>query len=96
MRAVVLALTVALVVPEFAAGKTYVYKYEGLLLGGLPQEGLGKAGVKVSSKVLIRAEASTTFLLKVKLFLTVSNVSTFFLCKTHMVTLNCCSTTKLI
>ncbi|XP_049321622.1 vitellogenin-like isoform X3 [Astyanax mexicanus] len=73
MRAVVLALTVALVasqqinlVPEFAAGKTYVYKYEGLLLGGLPQEGLGKAGVKVSSKVLIRAEASTTFLLKLQ------------------------------
>ncbi|XP_049321621.1 vitellogenin-like isoform X2 [Astyanax mexicanus] len=73
MRAVVLVLTVALVasqqinlVPEFAAGKTYVYKYEGLLLGGLPQEGLGKAGVKVSSKVLIRAEASTTFLLKLQ------------------------------
>ncbi|XP_066503607.1 vitellogenin-like isoform X2 [Hoplias malabaricus] len=38
--------------------------YEGLLLGGLPQEGLGKAGVKVSSKVLIRAEAQNTFLLK--------------------------------
>uniref|UniRef100_W5LDR7 Vitellogenin domain-containing protein n=1 Tax=Astyanax mexicanus TaxID=7994 RepID=W5LDR7_ASTMX len=51
---------------SFAAGKTYVYKYEGLLLGGLPQEGLGKAGVKVSSKVLIRAEASTTFLLKLQ------------------------------
>ncbi|XP_066503871.1 vitellogenin-like [Hoplias malabaricus] len=71
MRAVVLALTVALVashqinlVPEFTAGKTFVYKYEGLLLGGLPQEGLGKAGIKVSSKVLIRAEAQNTFLLK--------------------------------
>ncbi|XP_066503870.1 vitellogenin-like [Hoplias malabaricus] len=71
MRAVVLALTVALVashqinlVPEFTAGKTFVYKYEGLLLGGLPQEGLGKAGIKVSSKVLIRVEAQNTFLLK--------------------------------
>ncbi|XP_066503327.1 vitellogenin-like [Hoplias malabaricus] len=71
MRAVVLAVTVALVashqinlVPEFTAGKTFVYKYEGLLLGGLPQEGLGKAGIKVSSKVLIRAEAQNTFILK--------------------------------
>ncbi|KAL7866735.1 hypothetical protein AOLI_G00145490 [Acnodon oligacanthus] len=71
MRAVVFALTVALaasqqvnLVPEFAAGKTYVYKYEGQLLGGLPQEGLGKAGIKVSCKVLIRAEARNTYLLK--------------------------------
>ncbi|XP_060796540.1 vitellogenin-like [Neoarius graeffei] len=71
MRAVVLALTLALVashqvnlVPEFAAGKTYVYKYEGWLLAGLPQEGLGKAGVKISSKVLISAAAQNTFLLK--------------------------------
>ncbi|XP_072517220.1 vitellogenin-like [Salminus brasiliensis] len=73
MRAAVLALTVALVasnqinlVPEFSAGKTFVYKYEGLILGGLPQEGLGKAGVKVTSKVLIRAEAQNTFLLKLQ------------------------------
>ncbi|XP_058256178.1 vitellogenin-like [Hemibagrus wyckioides] len=71
MRAVVLALTLALVashqinlVPEFAAGKTFVYKYEGLLLGGLPQEGLAKAGVKVSSKVHISAVAQNTFLMK--------------------------------
>ncbi|KAK3533833.1 hypothetical protein QTP70_032950 [Hemibagrus guttatus] len=71
MRALVLALTVAFVasrqvtlVPEFAAGKTYVYKYEGLLLGGLPQEGLAKAGIKVSSKVLISAGAQNTFFLK--------------------------------
>uniref|UniRef100_A0AAR2K7R8 Vitellogenin domain-containing protein n=1 Tax=Pygocentrus nattereri TaxID=42514 RepID=A0AAR2K7R8_PYGNA len=64
MRAIVLALTVAFVVPDFGAGKTYVYNYEGQLLGGLPQEGLGKAGIKVSSKVLLRAEAQNTFVLK--------------------------------
>ncbi|KAI4894774.1 hypothetical protein NFI96_013551, partial [Prochilodus magdalenae] len=51
--------------PDFAAGKTYVYKYEGQLLGGLPQEGLGKAGVKVNCKVLLRAESRNTFLLKI-------------------------------
>ncbi|XP_022593896.1 vitellogenin-like [Seriola dumerili] len=71
MRAVVLALTLALVAgqphslaPDFAAGKTYVYKYEAFLLGGLPEEGLAKAGVKVSSKVLISAAAQNIYMLK--------------------------------
>ncbi|KAK2907071.1 hypothetical protein QQF64_018996 [Cirrhinus molitorella] len=71
MRAVVLALTVALVasqqinlVPEFALDKTYVYKYEALLLGGLPQEGLARAGIKVNSKVLLSAVTENTFLMK--------------------------------
>uniref|UniRef100_A0A672MZJ0 Vitellogenin-like n=1 Tax=Sinocyclocheilus grahami TaxID=75366 RepID=A0A672MZJ0_SINGR len=64
MRAVVLALTVALVVPEFALDKTYVYKYEALLLGGLPHEGLARAGIKVSSKVLLSAMTEHTFLMK--------------------------------
>ncbi|XP_067272221.1 vitellogenin-like [Pseudorasbora parva] len=71
MRAAVLALTVALVacqqinlVPEFARDKTYVYKYEALLLGGLPQEGLARAGIKVSSKVHLSAVTENTFLMK--------------------------------
>ncbi|KAK2835459.1 hypothetical protein Q5P01_015943 [Channa striata] len=51
-------------VPDFAAGKTYVYKYEALLLGGLPEEGLAKAGLKVSSKVLISAAAQNIYMLK--------------------------------
>ncbi|XP_076582010.1 vitellogenin-like isoform X2 [Chaetodon auriga] len=71
MRVVVFALTLALVAgqhhsfaPEFAAGKTYVYKYEAWLLGGLPEEGLAKAGLKVSSKVLISAAAQNYYMLK--------------------------------
>ncbi|XP_051763594.1 vitellogenin-like [Ctenopharyngodon idella] len=71
MRAVVLALTLAFVasqqinlVPEFALDKTYVYKYEALLLGGLPQEGLARAGIKVSSKVHLSAMTENTFLMK--------------------------------
>ncbi|XP_045904896.1 LOW QUALITY PROTEIN: vitellogenin-like [Micropterus dolomieu] len=71
MRAVVLVLTLALVAgqshdfaPDFAAGKTYVYKYEALLLGGLPEEGLAKAGLKVSSKVLISAVTQNVYMLK--------------------------------
>uniref|UniRef100_A0A8C4ICX9 Phosvitin n=1 Tax=Dicentrarchus labrax TaxID=13489 RepID=A0A8C4ICX9_DICLA len=64
MRVLVLAFTVALAVPEFSAGKTYVYKYEALLMGGLPEEGLARAGVKVISKVLINAASPDTFMLK--------------------------------
>ncbi|XP_029905195.1 vitellogenin-2-like [Myripristis murdjan] len=71
MRLLAFALTVALVAgyqvnyaPEFATGKTYVYKYEAFLMGGLPEEGLARAGVKVSSKVFISAVAPDTFLLK--------------------------------
>ncbi|ROL40725.1 Vitellogenin [Anabarilius grahami] len=51
-------------VPEFALDKTYVYKYEALLLGGLPQEGLARAGIKVSSKVHLSAVTENTFLMK--------------------------------
>ncbi|XP_049442919.1 vitellogenin-1-like isoform X2 [Epinephelus fuscoguttatus] len=71
MRAVVLALTLAFVgdeivftAPDFAAGKTYVYKYDTLLLGGLPEKGLARAGIKISSKVLISATAENTLMLK--------------------------------
>lgn len=58
---------IVLTAPEFSAGRTYVYKYETLLLGGLPEEGLAKAGLKVSSKVLISAAAENMYMLKVKI-----------------------------
>uniref|UniRef100_A0A8D0ADU3 Vitellogenin-2-like n=1 Tax=Sander lucioperca TaxID=283035 RepID=A0A8D0ADU3_SANLU len=71
MRVLVLAFTVALAAgyqvnfaPEFATGKTYVYKYEAFVMGGLPEDGLARAGVKVISKVLISAAAADTFVLK--------------------------------
>nr|XP_046247526.1 vitellogenin-2-like [Scatophagus argus] len=71
MRVLVLALAVALTAgnqvsfaPEFAAGRTYVYKYEAFLMGGLPEEGLARAGVKVRSKVFISASSADTFMLK--------------------------------
>ncbi|KAJ8408504.1 hypothetical protein AAFF_G00259180 [Aldrovandia affinis] len=71
MRVVILALTLALVAsqqssltPEFAASKTYVYKYEAVLLGGLPEAGLARAGMKVVSKIHISAVAQNTYLLK--------------------------------
>uniref|UniRef100_A0A7N6AEE7 Phosvitin n=1 Tax=Anabas testudineus TaxID=64144 RepID=A0A7N6AEE7_ANATE len=64
MRVLVLALTVALAAPDFDIGKTYAYKYEAMLLGGLPDEGLARAGVKVRSKVLVSAVAAGTFIAK--------------------------------
>ncbi|KAF7665916.1 hypothetical protein LDENG_00127020 [Lucifuga dentata] len=64
MKVFVLALTLALAAPEFTAGKTYVYKYEALLMGGLPEEGLARAGLKIKSKVSISALSGDTFMLK--------------------------------
>ena len=43
-----------------------MYKYEAVLLGGLPEEGLARAGIKVASKVMIRAMTPGVFILKVK------------------------------
>lgn len=58
--------TLTLQAPDFAAGKTYVYKYETWLLGGLPEEGLARAGLKVRSKVLISAIEHNMLMLKVR------------------------------
>ena len=55
-----------LTAPEFAPGKTYVYKYEAFLLGGLPEEGMARAGLNIVTKVLISAMAPNVYLLKVK------------------------------
>lgn len=52
--------------PNFSPGKTYVYKYEVSLMTGLPEEGLGKAGVYGNCKFLISAIDQNTFMLKVK------------------------------
>uniref|UniRef100_A0AAQ5XSB5 Phosvitin n=1 Tax=Amphiprion ocellaris TaxID=80972 RepID=A0AAQ5XSB5_AMPOC len=49
--------------PQFEPGKTYEYQYEAVVMGGLPEKGLARAGVKVRSKVQIGAEAQT-FILK--------------------------------
>ncbi|XP_061152871.1 vitellogenin 2 [Syngnathus typhle] len=71
MRVLVLALAVALVAanqvkvaPEFAVGKTYSYNYEAILLGGLPEEGLARAGSKIRTKVLISPLSANNFILK--------------------------------
>uniref|UniRef100_A0A8C3AYQ0 Vitellogenin domain-containing protein n=1 Tax=Cyclopterus lumpus TaxID=8103 RepID=A0A8C3AYQ0_CYCLU len=50
--------------PEFANGQTYVYKYEATVMGGLPEMGLARAGVKIRCKVMISADSGNTFILK--------------------------------
>lgn len=42
--------------PEFTPDSTYVYSYVAKIMGGLPEEGLARAGIKIRSKVFIRKE----------------------------------------
>lgn len=49
----------------FEAQKTYVYKYETTLIGGMQEEKLAKSGLNFSSNVLISAESGNIHLLKV-------------------------------
>lgn len=51
----------------FEAGKTYVYKYEALLLAGLLEKGSARAGLNISSKVSINAIDQNTYFIKVKI-----------------------------
>ncbi|XP_030584070.1 vitellogenin-like [Archocentrus centrarchus] len=73
MRVVVLALTLAFVAgdlqhedPICEAGKTYVYKYEALLLGGLLEKGSARAGLNIRSKVIINAIDQNTYFIKLE------------------------------
>lgn len=50
--------------PEFTTDRTYVYSYVAKIMGGLPEEGLARAGLKIRSKVFIRKEKDV-FLMKV-------------------------------
>lgn len=43
---------------------TYEYDYEGKIMGGLPEKGLARAGLKIQAKVLIR-KANNAYFLKV-------------------------------
>lgn len=51
--------------PNFAPGNTYVYKYETVIMGGLPEEGLARAGLKLASKVKISVAERNILLLQV-------------------------------
>ncbi|KAM6327412.1 vitellogenin-1-like [Podargus strigoides] len=60
MRGLILALALTLVgsqhlnyQPEFSENKVYTFDYESILLSGLPEKGLAKAGIRIKSKVEI-------------------------------------------
>ncbi|GCB60603.1 hypothetical protein scyTo_0003971 [Scyliorhinus torazame] len=65
MRGIIFALAFALVEPSFSHGKTYVYQYEGVILTGLPENGLAKGGLKITSKVQIGSVGQRKHLLKI-------------------------------
>ncbi|OXB55466.1 hypothetical protein ASZ78_012898 [Callipepla squamata] len=73
MRGIILALVLTLVGsqkldidPGFSSRRIYLYNYEGFMLNGLQERGLGKAGVRLSSKLEISGLSENAFLLKVR------------------------------
>uniref|UniRef100_A0AAV2L2M7 Phosvitin n=1 Tax=Knipowitschia caucasica TaxID=637954 RepID=A0AAV2L2M7_KNICA len=66
MRVVVLALALALVAgqhpnlaPTFAPGNTYEYDYQARIMGGLLEQDLASAGLKLQSRVKISVDQQT-------------------------------------
>ncbi|XP_074954089.1 vitellogenin-1-like isoform X3 [Phalacrocorax aristotelis] len=60
MRGLILALVLTLVgsqhlnyQPDFSENKVYTFNYESMLLSGLPEKGLARAGIRIKSKVEI-------------------------------------------
>nr|BDQ29910.1 vitellogenin2 beta [Scyliorhinus torazame] len=72
MRAIIFMLIVSLVgsqkfkyEPSFTEGMMNVYTYEGIILTGLPESGLNRAGVRINCGVNIVPLGQNTYLLKV-------------------------------
>ncbi|NWR93798.1 VIT2 protein, partial [Furnarius figulus] len=73
MKGIIFALVLTLVGsqkfdidPGFSSRKSYLYSYEGWVLNGLQEKNLGKAGVRLSSKVEISGLSENTYLLKIR------------------------------
>ncbi|XP_048395617.2 vitellogenin-like [Stegostoma tigrinum] len=50
--------------PSFSENKLHVYKYDGVILTGLPEKGLNRAGIRISSRVKIRGLGTNQYLLQ--------------------------------
>ncbi|KAM4642191.1 vitellogenin-1-like [Discoglossus pictus] len=67
MWGILFALTATLAAGlEFPNSKTLTYKYEGLVLSGLPEKGLGRAGARIKCQVEISGAGPKHFLLKAR------------------------------
>uniref|UniRef100_A0A672ULS7 Uncharacterized protein n=1 Tax=Strigops habroptila TaxID=2489341 RepID=A0A672ULS7_STRHB len=53
MRGLILALVLTVVEPDFSENKVYLFNYESILVSGLPEKGLARAGIRIKSKVEI-------------------------------------------
>uniref|UniRef100_M3XL36 Vitellogenin 5 n=1 Tax=Latimeria chalumnae TaxID=7897 RepID=M3XL36_LATCH len=73
MGGIILALTLTLVgsqhlsyEPAFDDSKTYVYNYEGVILSGLPEKNLARAGLRIHSRVEISGGAQRSCILQIR------------------------------
>uniref|UniRef100_A0A4W3HSQ8 Vitellogenin-like n=1 Tax=Callorhinchus milii TaxID=7868 RepID=A0A4W3HSQ8_CALMI len=65
MRGIILALSLVIVEPNFSSKTTYIYKYEGVILTGLPEKDLARGGLKIICKVQISSMGQKIHLLKI-------------------------------
>ncbi|KFQ24157.1 PREDICTED: vitellogenin-1-like [Merops nubicus] len=72
MRGLILALVLTLVgsqhlnyQPDFSENKVYTFNYESILLSGLPEKGLARAGIRIRSKVEISGIGPTLCLIRI-------------------------------
>ncbi|XP_069795479.1 vitellogenin-like [Narcine bancroftii] len=52
--------------PTFSENKVHIYRYEGVILSGLPERGLNQAGLRISSRVKISGIGQNHYLLQIE------------------------------
>lgn len=52
--------------PDFSENKVYTYNHESILLSGLPEKGLARAGIRIKSKVEISGIGPKLCLIRVR------------------------------
>lgn len=55
--------------PDFGENKVYTYNYESILLSGIPEKGLARAGIRIRSEVEISGIGPKLCLIRVRKFI---------------------------